>query len=468
MKWDHIIKNGTIVDTKESFKANIYIKDGKIVSVSSEELEGDAIEVTDAKGLYVLPGLMDTHVHSRDGGATHKEDFFHSTQAAAAGGLTTIFEMPNAIPAINSVENLNKQLENLLPKAHVDFAMWGLCLGDLNKDEIKKLDEAGVVAFKFFWGYAINSKTYGLVYNYTPGDTDVIPPLKDGEVYEIFKEVAKTGKLIAIHAENADMIQTFTKQVMESGDKSYEAFLNTRPNICEETITQTAISFSKHTGARLHLLHMSDGDSVESVKQAQEKDYSVTAETCPHFLFLSNEDFDNIGPMMKVYPPIRYKKDQEKLWEGIQDKVITMVCSDHAPHTTEEKTGDLWSIPAGMCGVETLAPLMIDAVSKGKISIHDLVGLLSENPAKLYGIYPEKGSLQVGTDADLTLVDFNKKYVLDKEKLHSKSKVTAYDGFELMGAPVGTIVRGITVMKDGEISSKPIGQFIKPTNSKEA
>lgn len=463
MKWDHVIRNGYVVDTKEMFKANIYIKDGKIACISKDDLGGDVGEVTEADGLYVLPGLMDTHVHSRDKGATHKEDFFHSTQAAAAGGLTTIFEMPNAIPAINSVKNLNEQLENLLPKAHVDFAMWGLCLGDLNKDEIKKLDEAGVVAFKFFWGYAINSKTYGLVYNYSPDMEDVIPPLRDGEVFKIFEEVAKTGKIIAIHAENADMIQTFTEQVAKSGDKSYEAFLNTRPNICEETITQTAVSFAKNTGARLHILHMSAGEGVDIVKEAQEKGYSITAETCPHFLFLSNEDFDRIGPLMKVYPPVRYKKDQEKLWEGIQNKVLSMVCSDHAPHTEEEKTGDLWSIPAGMCGVETLAPLMINAVNKGKISIHDLVALLSENPAKLYGIYPQKGSLQVGTDADFTIVDLNKKYVFSKESLHSKSKVTAYDGFELLGAPVGTIVRGTTVMKNGEIVSKPVGQFIKPT-----
>ena len=162
--WDHVIQNGTIVTGTDSYKANIYVKDGKIAAITSETLPGEAKEITDATNLMVLPGLMDTHVHSRDGGAKEKEDFYHSTQAAAAGGLTTIFEMPNAIPAITNVERLNQQIDNLTPKAHVDFAMWGLCLGDLNKDDIQELNKAGVVAFKFFWGYANNSETYKLVY----------------------------------------------------------------------------------------------------------------------------------------------------------------------------------------------------------------------------------------------------------------------------------------------------------------
>ena len=202
MKWDHIIRNGTIVTTQDAYQANIYVKNGKIAAITKEELGGDACEETNADGLYVLPGLMDVHVHSRDGGGPLKEDFFHSTQAAAVGGLTTIFEMPNAIPAICNVENFHKQLENLKPKAHVDFAMWGLCLGKLNNKELIPLSEAGVIGFKFFWGYAVNSTTYQLVYNYDPKATDVIPPLRDGEVFEIFEEVAKTGKLIGIHTEN--------------------------------------------------------------------------------------------------------------------------------------------------------------------------------------------------------------------------------------------------------------------------
>jgi allantoinase len=461
MKWDHIIYNGTIATSKDIYEGNIYIKDGKIAAITTEDLGGDSRETTDAKGLYILPGLMDTHVHSRDGGAPEKEDFFHSTKAAAAGGLTTIFEMPNAVPAITNVENLNKQLENLTPKAHVDFAMWGLCLGELNNKDLSKLNEAGVIAFKFFWGYAVNSETYQLVYNYDPNATNIIPPLRDGEVYKIFEEVSKTGKLIAIHAENADLMETLTDRVKKEGDFTYEGLLRARPNLAEETIVQTAISFAKNTDTRLHILHVSAKESIDLCRRAQKEGYPVTMETCPHFLFINNEDYGKLGPKMKVYPPIKYKEDQEKLWEGIQDGIISSICSDHAPHTAKQKDGELWDIPSGMCGVETLAPLMIDAVSKGKININQLVALLSENPAKLFGIYPKKGSLQLGTDADITLVDMYKRHTIREEELHSVSKVTAFDGFEIQGMPVKTIVRGKTVMEDGKIVSEPFGEFIK-------
>jgi len=461
MKWDHIIRGGTLVTSTDMFTADIYIKDGKIAAISQEPLEGSATEETDAKGRYVLPGLMDTHIHSRDPGPTHKEDFFTSTQAAAAGGITTVFEMPNTKRTVNNAESFHAQVENLTPKAHVDFGLWAICLGKLNLHELQGLNEAGVIGFKFFWGYAINSKTYELAYNYTPGMPDVIPPLHDGEVYLMFEEVAKTGKIFAIHAENNDLMQSLTEKVLESGRTDYNAFLEGRPPLAEKVTVGTGISFAKATGARLHILHVSAGESVDLIEQAQQQGLPITAETCPQYLFLSNEDYERIGPMMKIYPPIKYREDQERIWKGLQDGVLTVVCSDHAPHTIEEKTGDLWSIPAGMVGVETMVPLLLNAVTEGRLTLNQVVALCSENPAKQYGIYPQKGSFVVGTDADFTIIDMNKKGVIDREKLHSKSKNSGYHGMEITGYPVGTIVRGHTVMKDGEIVSEPVGQVVK-------
>ncbi|MBO8162163.1 MAG: allantoinase AllB [Brevibacillus sp.] len=462
MQWDHVIRNGMIVTTDQIFQAHVYVKDGKIAAVTAEALGGTAREETDASGCYVLPGLIDVHVHSRDPGATHKEDFFHSTQAAAAGGITTIFEMPNTNPPLNNVENFHRQVKNLQEKAHVDFGIWAICLGHLNLRDIQALHEAGVIGFKFFWGYAVNSKTYQLVYNYKVGMEDVIPPFTDGEVLEIFREVAKTGQILAIHAESSDIIHHLTKQVERSGRRDYEAFLEARPNLAEVVTVQTGIAFAKHTGARLHILHVSTGEAVDLVKQAQAEGYPVTAETCPHYLFLSNEDYPRIGPAMKVYPTVKYKKDQERLWRGIAEGVVSVVCSDHAPHTEEEKDGDLWSIPAGMCGVETLAPLLLNAVHEKKLTLQQVVAVLSENPAKLFGIYPQKGSLQVGTDADITIVDMEKRYTINRENLRSKSKITAFDGFSGTGMPVATIVRGQTVMKDGVIIGSPVGRLVTP------
>lgn len=463
MDWDYAIKNGTIVTPHDMFRANLYIKDGKIAAISEKSLEGSAARETDAAGKYILPGLIDVHVHSRDPGPTYKEDFFTSTQAAAAGGITTIFDMPNTTPPTRDLESFNRQVANLTPKAHVDFGIWGICLGPMNNKDIPQLSNAGVIGFKYFWGYAINKKTFQLTYNYTPGmNDDVIAPFSDGEVYTIFQNVAKTGKVIAIHGEDSSLIQVLTEQVKKKGRNDYEALLEGRPNLAEEVTVQMGLSFARSSGARLHVLHVTTAESVAAIRLAKQQGTPVSAETCPHYLFLSNEDYPRIGPVMKIYPPVKYKKDQEQLWQGIQDGTITIVSSDHAPHTPAEKSGDLWSIPAGMPGTETMAPLMLNAVSNGRITLQKLTALLSENPARRFGIYPQKGSLEIGTDADITLVDMDREMVIRAANLHSKSKVTAYDGWPIKGVPVETIVRGETIMKDGEIVHAPYGKLVTP------
>lgn len=468
MDWDHIIVNGEIVTSDTIYNANIYIKDGKIASISKEILVGEAKEITDATGLYVLPGLIDTHVHSREGGASYKEDFYHLTKAAAAGGITTVFEMPNINPPINNKANFEKQVANLKGKAHVNFGLWGICLADLNLNNLEELNEAGVVGYKYFWGYAIDKQTYSLIYNYTEGMENVIMPSNDGEVYEMFEEVAKTGKTIAIHAENSDLINYLTKKMMATGKNDYDTVLASRPNIVEELTIQTGIRIAKETGTRLHIVHISTAEGVELVRQAQAEGYPITAETCPHYLFLTNEDYEKVGPTMKVYPLVKHQKDQNSLWEAIQDGTLSFVCSDHAPHTDEDKEGDLWSAPAGMCGVETIAPLMLDAVSNHKISIQQIVSLLSVNPAKHYGVYPKKGAIQIGSDADLTLIDMNKQITIDKEKLHSKGKATAFDGYTVKGVPVATIVNGTTIMKDGYVDGGNItGNLVTSMTNKQ-
>lgn len=463
MEWDHVITNGVIVNASNRYQGNIYIKDGKIVAITNERLEGKAKATTDATGLYVLPGLIDAHVHSRDGGATHKEDFYHSTQAAAAGGITTIFEMPNTNPSVNNKENFNKQLDNLQAKAHVHFGMWGICLGDLNNADLLDLSEQGVIGFKYFWGYGVREADFQLVYNYSEDDEGVLPPCDDGEVFRIFEEVAKTGQPLAIHAENSELMNRLTKDSNRKQATSYDDFLQTRPNLAEELTIQTAISMAREAGTKLHILHVSTKAGVERIRAAQKEGMQVTAETCPHYLFLTNEDYKDIGPQMKVYPLVKYKEDQDAIWEGIYDGTIAYVCSDHAPHTQEEKAGDLWSIPAGMCGVETLAPLLLNAVSEGRLTLEKVVELLAEKPAKQFSIYPHKGSIQVGADADLTLVDMEKQGTIDRNKLHSKGKVTAYDGFSITGWPVQTIVLGETIMENGVVTSSKInGKFVSP------
>lgn len=466
MNWDHVIKNGTIVTAADTFRGNIYIRDEKIAAITADELPGDAKEVTDATGKYVMPGLIDTHSHSRDGsrGAHYKEDFYHSSMAAACGGITTIYEMPNCNPAVYDVENMNDLINTITPKANVDFGVWGLCLGNLNNDKLMALKEAGVVGFKFFWGYAIDAKSYQLIYNYEEGMEDVIPPLDDGEVYKIFREVAKTGKLVAIHAENFYIIKALTEEVKKTGDKSYAALLRARPPMTETTVIQTAISIAKELGTHLHILHLAAGDAIEIIDQAQAEGVYVTAETCPHYLVLTDEDAKTLGGSMKGYPPVRTQYDQDMLWEGLNTGILSYVCSDHAPHSTEEKQKELWDVPAGMAAIETMSFVMLDAVNKGKMTLNKFVEVLSEEPAKMYGTYPMKGSLEVGTDADIVIVDMEQEYTFHQADLHSRTKLSPYDGWKLKGKPVKTILRGRTVAKDGELVGEPGGKFIRPLN----
>lgn len=458
--WDLAIVNGTLVTSKESFKADVYIKDGKIGAISIDDL-GEAKEKIDATGKKVYAGFIDTHVHSRDGGALHKETFAHSTRGAAMGGITTVVEMPNAVPPVCNVENFKEQKANLESKAFVDFAMWALCVGDLNNKDLLELDRCGVAGYKFFWGYALKKSNFNLIYNYDPNDPDVFPPLDDGQIYGIFETVSKTGKLLGIHAENSSLIRRFTERIKpEEFPTEYEALLACRPNVCEETVVQTAISFSKATDCRLHILHTSAKETVDLVEEAQKKGLKVTAETCPHYLVLTKEDFKRVGPMIKGYPPVRDKADQARLWDGLRKGILSHVCSDHAPHTVQEKSGSLFKIPSGMCTIETLVPLMTDAVNKGELTENDIARVLSEMPAKLFGLDHRKGFLRVGMDADITIVDYDHEETVDVSRFQSVSKVSGFDGFHLKGYPVVTVLRGNVVMKNRKLVGDRLGEFI--------
>lgn len=461
--YDLLIKNGVIVTSDSMYAGDICISGEKIAAITAPGTEQQAKEIIDASGKYVYAGFIDTHVHSRDGGHTYKEDFLHSTMSAACGGITTLLEMPNAVPAVVDRDSFLQQKKNFESKAYIDFGMWGLCVGEYNNDKLKELAEQGIVGYKFFWGYAIRKSNYSLVYSPNSTDEDIIPPFEDGEIFQIFKRVKETGKLIAIHAENANLIRSLTDKIRKEDYKNdYEALLATRPVVAEETTVKTAISFSKATGVHLHILHVSAKETVELIREAKKQGLHVTGETCPQYLTFTNEDYETVGNMMKVYPPVRHKEDQEAIWEGLKDGTLSFVCSDHAPHTREEKSGSIFDMPAGMCAIETLVPIIADQVNKGRITKQELANVLSEQPAKQYGLYPNKGSLQTGTDADITIMDFDTQKTLKAEELHSVSKVTAYDGYQVSAAPVCTILRGKVIVKDGRlIEETHTGKFIK-------
>ena len=291
---------------------------------------------------------------------------------------------------------------------------------------------------------------------------DVIPPLDVGQIYKIFREVAKTGKMVAIHAENFDIINLLTKEVIASGDTSYAAMLRSRPAMSETTIIETAISLARELGTHLHILHLAAGDGVDLIRNAQREGLKVTGETCPHYLALTDADAERCGAMIKGYPPVRTQYDQDKLWAGLNDGTLSFVCSDHAPHTPEEKKLSLWEAPAGMATIETMSMIMLNGVNQGKITLNKLSELLSEAPARMFNLYPRKGSLSIGTDADIAIVDLDAEYTFHQEQMHSRTKLSPYDGMRFKGKVTKTLLRGVTTAMDGDIVGSPAGQFIRP------
>ncbi|GAK11776.1 dihydroorotase family protein [Geomicrobium sp. JCM 19039] len=245
--YDVRIENGLIVTGNETFPGTIYISDKKIAAVTSPNDVREAGEVIDATGHHVLPGLIDTHVHSRDPGPTHKEDFFTSTQAAAAGGITTLFEMPNTTPPVKDAPTFDAQVENLTGKAIINFGLWGICLGPLNREQIPDMHEKGVIGFKYFWGYGIHQETYQLLYNVDDADESIIQPFDDGEVYQMMKETEKTGQVFAVHAENHELIRQLSEE-KDPEDESYDALLRSRPAVAETLTVDTGITLAKESG----------------------------------------------------------------------------------------------------------------------------------------------------------------------------------------------------------------------------
>ncbi|WP_249226816.1 allantoinase AllB [Alicyclobacillus mengziensis] len=466
MLFDLMIKNGDLVTPQATRRADIGITGGKIAAIGN--LEGAAArDVYDASGLYVFAGFIDEHVHSRDPGLTQKEDFEHSTMSAAAGGVTTILEMPNSVPPVKDVESFKSRAHSLGSKSFVDFGLWGMVLGDFNTADLPGLAEAGVIGFKFFWGYALNKKTLALVYNFSKSDDVRLPP-DEGEIYDAFKVIGQLGRPVAIHAENSQVITRLTEHEKSLGQNTYASFLRSRPSYTEAMTIRSGLALAHATGVHLHILHIAAGEGVDLVRAARQAGQRVTGETCPHYLLLTDEDYERVGNDMKIYPPIREREHQEKLWDGIKSGAIAAVGSDHAPHEEAEKVGDIWSVPAGACGVQTLVPLMLNAAAEGRLTLNQVAGLLSENPARIWGLYGQKGTLNPGADADITIVDMKEKWLLTKEEMYSKNKINPFAGTTVQGRPVATFVRGQKVMDHGKPIGAPVGRLVKPRTSSQA
>lgn len=455
-----LVKNGSVVAPDGVQEVDVLCENGIVAALIERGVEVGADEAIDVSGQIVFPGFIDPHVHSRDPGLTEKEDFAHSTLGALLGGATTILEMPNAIPPVDSVDVFRQRREQHERVAWVDFGLWGISIGDRNLEDLGPLIEAGVVGIKLFWGYALRKGTRQLVYNIgdEPLENLILPP-DNGTVLRVFQAVAAAGGLLAAHCEDRGVLAASEADLGHPIER-YEDLLAARPDIAESTSIAVGSEFSRATGCRFHVVHMASARGAAAVRAARSGGAPVTAETCPQYLSLTDGDYARVGPMMKVYPPIRTAADREALWAAVRDGTIASIGSDHAPHTVKEKSQGLATQPAGGVGCETFGPVMLDAMFKRSFPLERFAEVMSTSTAKLYGLYPRKGVIRPGSDADLTIVDPRARWTVKNEDLVAKQPTSPWSGFELTGIPSTVILRGEIAMKDRRPVGAHRGRFV--------
>ena len=429
-----IIKNGSLVSSKGIIKKDIYVKNGKIEKIESE-LNIECENVIDAQNLYVMPGAIDPQVHFREPGLTHKEDIASGARSAVAGGVTTFFEMPNTNPSTITVELLNQKNE-IASKTSVANYSFFLGATHENIEEIKKIKSN--CGLKIFMG----SSTGDLLVD------------SDAALDEIFKHCEK---VIAIHSEDEKILQKIAKKGI---GETFTDHPQARPVEAAVTSTVKAINLALKYKKRLHILHLSTAEEVEIIRKHKHTNL-ITAETTPQHLLLSAPSiYEEKGAFAQMNPPIRTKRHQDELWRGMLDGTIECIATDHAPHTLEEKKLPYGQAPAGMPGVQTSLPLMLDQVSKKKITIEQVVKWMCENPVKVYNI-KNKGFLKTGYDADITIVDMNLEKVITASEMQSKCGWTVFDGQKIKGAPITTIVNGNIVYEKGKIIDTIKGKMVE-------
>lgn len=443
---DLLIKNVDAVFPDGVRRGDIAVRGGKIVPA-----EGEAREVIDGTGLTAFPGLLDTHMHIRAPGISHRETFYTGTAAAAAGGITTVFEMPVSRPATSNVALLEERIRDMEAKAIVDVAFYGSAGYD-NVKEIKPLAEAGVIGFKTFSQRAVKGRENEFVGLTCP---------TSGELYRVCDEIAQTGKLFAIHAESDPIID------LVNSDPRYERWTQppyyARPKIVEMDAIARAIVIALDTGTRISLCHVSNPDAVELILRMRAPGQEVYVETCLHYLECSQDDTLRTGVWGKMKPPLREAEGLPRMRAHFAAGHIDMLGSDHAPFTREEKLKP--AMPDGIAAVEMTLPMLLCSYKRGEIRLEDIAAYAAQRPAELFGIGDRKGSLKTGADGDIVLVDLNKTYTVELNKLQTMAKecVALYEGRETGGTIVRTIVRGKTVYQDGAVTAEPgWGTWIKP------
>jgi dihydroorotase len=415
-----VVKSGRVYTATGLKTIDVWIKDGRVAALGGPHR---AQEKIDARGMLVLPGAIDAHVHFRDPGPNYKEDWASGSCAAAAGGVTAVVDQPNTDPRTLDARSFDLKLDIARHRSVVDFCLNG------GPGQIGELMKAGVTAI-------------GEIFTYEHSDA---------ELQRILGETQKAGALATIHAEDGLVVSERTAPLRSFHEP--EVYSLARPAAAEAAAIEKALSWSD----RLHICHLSTLRGLELVREAKGKGKKVSCEVAPHHLFFNVKDYREQGSFLKINPPLRSQEDNDALWAGLRAGSIDLLASDHAPHLPEEKRDDIWEAPAGVPGVETMLPLLLFAVKRNMLSLERLVHALAARPAQIFSLTC-KGSIEAGKDADLVMVDPKKVSRINADRLHSRAEWTPFEGLSAI-FPQMTLLRG-EVIFDGEIAAKPgFGRF---------
>jgi len=440
------VTGGWVLLDGELRGATLGVTDGNISHIVDPDVALGAAEELALDGEVVLPGLVDGHVHFREPGYTEKEGIETGTAAAAAGGVTTVVEMPNTTPPVLTADRFESKADRFDSKSHVDFALFGAITEEnVGTGDIAAMAEAGATAFKTFMA------------------TSFGPLLMDdkGELYRAFEEVAATDRPIYIHAEDQEYLELFEERAIEAHGEEMAAFFAARPPIAETTAVSDVLDIVGDTGAETVIVHTTTAEAIDRTQADQAAGRPVWTEVTPYHLAFSRSDIESIGPHGIGTPPVRDEPNREALWDRVVAGDVDLFGSDHAPHRLEEKERPPTEVAPGMPQLETALPSLLDAVSRDRLSIPKIAELYAERPARIHGLYPNKGTIQVGSDADFVVVDTDAEWTVDADAFASAGEYSPFDGTTLTGRPVATYQRGAKIAEGADVMGKAgQGQFL--------
>lgn len=433
-------------------EVGIHVTDGVITGVGAGSAVPHGARVIDASGLYMLPGAVDVHVHSRDPGFPEKEDFGSLTAAAAAGGVTVVIDMPNTVPAVDGAGTLEAKAALAHSRARVDFGLWGLIRSSTTKDQLEAMAAGGAIGFKAYLAYSYSLSRHQVLYSPGVDDPDLEPPADYGTLARLAPAIAELGLPLAIHAEDPTVLAAFRRPVL-----TYSDLLESRPPEAEAVAISAAAAAVKESGAHLHIAHLSSAAGLSAAEDAMRMGTRLTCETCPQFLLLTEEDFGRVGNAMKMLPPIRAEKDRAALLDGLRRDVIGIIATDHAPHTDAEKAVSFEDAPAGTPGVQTLYLAALQ-VAKDMGNVWQAPRWVSEGPAALAGLGERKGAIAPGFDADLVIVDPRGRTTVRPDQMRSKQRHGALEGMVFDFEIKEVLLRGESVLRGQSVR----GRMIRP------